>query len=122
MTVRWAGLLGVAALLALLAGRTQAEVTEAQVKRSLEQAYNVTVLRIRQVDHEGQPAFVVTMMNPGGNFNEAFQVNTVLVDADSGKLISQFRHRTSGYDPNAAPRYAPNRHSADALETGMIWR
>ncbi len=122
MTVRWVWVLGVAALVALLAGGTRAEVTEAQVKRSLEAAYNVTVLRIRQVDHEGQPAFVVTMMNSGGNFNEAFQVNTVLVDADSGKLISQFRHRTSGYDPNAAPRYAPNRHSADALESGIIWR
>ncbi len=120
--LRWAWVIGFAALVPLLAGQARAAMTEAQVTHSLEQAYNVTVLRVTRLKHDGLPAFLVTMMNPGGNFNTAYQVNTVLVDAETGKLISRFRHRASGHDRNAAPRFIPNRHSPNALESGIIWR
>ncbi len=35
-------------------------------------------------------------MNPPGNFNEALQVNTLMVDRQTGELVPQFRHAPSG--------------------------
>ena len=69
-----------------------------QVRSSIEKTFGVKVLRIRDMLSEGRAAFAVTIMNPGGNFDEAFQVNTIVVDRATGKLISQFRHRDAGYD------------------------
>ena len=69
-----------------------------QVRSSIEKTFGVKVLRIRDMLSEGRAAFAVTIMNPGGNFDEAFQVNTIVVDRATGKLISQFRHRGAGYD------------------------
>src|SRR3546814_6413179 len=42
------------------------------------------------VDVEGRPAFAATIMNPGGNYNAAFQVNTVVLDRKTGTLIHRF--------------------------------
>jgi hypothetical protein len=64
--------------------------------RQIETTYQVKVLRIREALHDGRPVFIVTVMNAGGNFNEAFQVNTLMVDRRSGKLVSQFRPAMSG--------------------------
>jgi len=92
--------------LAFGGGAAAAEVKTAdQIKAEIAKTYDVQVLRIRAVEYEGQPAYAVTVMNPGGNFNEAFQVSYLLVDATSGKLIPGFRHRKDGYDLpyNSAP-------------------
>ena len=56
----------------------------------------------------GQAAFAVVIMNYGGDFNEAWQVNTIVVDAESGKLIRQFRHRASGISDAGHQRRATN--------------
>ena len=120
--VRKAWLMGLAVVVPLVAGQAQAAMTEAQVKQSLERAYNVTVLRITRLEYDGRAAFKVTFMNPGGNFNTAFQVNSVAVDAETGKLIVRFRHRSSGHDPNVAPRFLPDRQTSTALESGLVWR
>ena len=103
--LRWACLIGIAALLPLLAGQAEAAMTEAEVKKSIEQTYNVKVLGVKKIESQGGSAFRVTFMNPGGDFNTAFQVTSVVVDGNTGKLISQFRHRSSGYDPNGAPKF-----------------
>jgi hypothetical protein len=54
------------------------------------------VLRVREALYDGRSVYIVTVMNPGGDFNEAFQVNTLMVDRRSGKLVSQFRPAMSG--------------------------
>ena len=79
-----------------------------QVRAKIIQAFGVEVLRVRPAQADGRRVYVVTIMNPGGDFNTAFQVNTLLVDADTGKLVSGFRHRPSGYDANQAPSFIPN--------------
>ncbi len=68
-----------------------------ELKQQIEQTYPVHVLGIRAVKADGKAAYAVTVMIRGGDFNDAFQVNTFIVDADTGVTISVFRHLTSGY-------------------------
>ncbi len=68
-----------------------------KLKQKVEQTYPVHVLDIRAVKADGKAAYAVTVMNRGGDFDEAFQVNTFIVDADTGALIPVFRHLASGY-------------------------
>jgi hypothetical protein len=93
-----------------------------QVKAKVAKAFGVKVLKVRPGKVDGRKVFVVTMMNPGGDFNEAFQVSTIVVDVETGKLVSGYRHRASGLDANQAPSYVPNLHSPDTLSWGFIWR
>ncbi len=93
-----------------------------QVKAKIAKEFGVKVLRVRPAKADGRKVFVVTVMNPGGDFNEAFQINTIVVDAGTGKLVPRFRHRASGHDPNEAPSFAPNRQSAGTLREGFTWR
>ena len=80
-----------------------AQVDKDQIQRKFETEYGVTVLRIREISDNGKPVFAVTVMNPGGNFNEAYQVNTVAVDPETGELISQYRSKTNGIQHAAPP-------------------
>ena len=79
------------------------------------------VLRISPGTADGRNVFVVTVMNPPGDFNEAFQVNTLVVDAETGRLVPQFRHLPSGQSFSGAARNVPNRQSPDASR-GRTWR
>jgi hypothetical protein len=80
-----------------------------RVATALAQRYGVSVLHVRKVIDDGRLAYEVVVMNPGGNFNEAYQVNTLEVDAATGELIPQFRHRADGYDlPGALKRSPPD--------------
>ncbi len=93
-----------------------------QVKAKIAKEFGVKVLKVRPAKADGRKVYVVTVMNPGGDFNEAFQVSTLTVDAETGKLVPGFRHRASGLDANQAPSYVPNLHSPDTLGWGFIWR
>ena len=122
---RRAGVLAAAAVLgAALAFPPPAiaAMTANQVKAKIAKEFGVKVLKVRPGKDDGRKVYLVTMMNPGGDFNEAFQVNTIIVDAETGKLVSRFRHRASGYDANQAPSFAPNRQSTGTLRGGFTWR
>ncbi len=93
-----------------------------QVRAKVAKAFGVKVLKVRPGKADGRKVFVVTVMNPGGDFNEAFQVSTIVVDVETGKLVPGFRHRASGLDANQAPSFVPNLHSPDTLSWGFIWR
>ncbi len=99
-----------------------AQVTARQASRQFAETYGVQVLKVRSGEIGGKRVYLLTVMNPKGDFNEAFQVNTVAVAADTGNLIAGFRHRVSGYDANQAPSFKPNLNSADTLSWGFIWR
>ena len=90
------------AMLALGASPTAAALSADQVKRQVETRYGVKVLRIKPMTEQGRSAFAVTIMNPGGAFNEAFQVNTIVIDAETGRPIIQYRQGPGGLKP-AAP-------------------
>jgi hypothetical protein len=96
-------------LAALIPSAAQAAMSEAEIKAALEKQYPVQVLRQRPAELDGKAAVAVTVMNKGSNSATAFQVNTLLVDPDTGKLLSQFRHKASGYE--TAPRLGGAPHS-----------
>ncbi len=111
-------------LVAVLAasGPARAALTAEQVAQQIAEAYGVRVLKIAPTEIDGRAAFRVTVMKPGGNANDAFRVTTLAVDAETGKLIPQFRHRASGYELSGAPRYEAGPSRPDAAEKGIVWR
>jgi len=99
------------AALALGASPAGAALSADEVKRQVETRYGVTVLRVKPVTENGRSAYAVTIMNPGGAFNEAFQVNTLVIDADTGQPVIQYRQGPGGLKPAAPPvssRTSPN--------------
>ena len=80
----------------LFAGSAGAAMSEAEVTRMIEQTYGVEVLRVRADRLGDDPVWMVTVMNPPGTFNEAFQVNTLAVNQETGALIPNFRHGPNG--------------------------
>ncbi len=97
-------------------------VSAAEAGKRVAKSFGVQVLKVRPGKIDGRQVFLVTVMNPKGDFNEAFQVTTVVVDAATGNLVSGFRHRSSGQDANQAPSYTPNRQESQSLRQGFIWR
>jgi len=87
--------LAVAALVGWSAGAALA-LTPEEVSASLAADFGVEVLSIEEADGPDGPAYVVTVMVPGGDTNDAFQVTRLMVDRETGALISQFRHAPSG--------------------------
>ena len=77
--------------------RADPKLSPDELKQQIEQTYPVHVLGIRAIKADGKAAYAVTVMIRGGDFNDAFQVNTFIVDADTGALIPVFRHLASGY-------------------------
>ena len=122
MMMRWAIVVAVAALIPVLTGPAAAAMSAAEVKAKVVEAYGVEVLKVRRAALDGRQVFLVTMMNPGGDFNEAFQVSTIAFDVDSGEPVSGFRHRPSGIDANQAPSYRADRQPANVLQSGVLWR
>ena len=103
----------VAALAALGAGLALHPAVAAEgkskeaVSASIEKDYGVKVLRIVEAEDDGTPIFLVTVMNPGGASNAAFQVTTLAVDRMTGNLVSQYRSTPTGQIHSGAPTRIP---------------
>ena len=93
----------VLAWLAVSPAAAQGVLSPEAVAKRIEATFGVRVLRVRRSENEGRTTYAVTVMNPGGNYNEAYQVSTLMVEPVSGTLISQFRHLPSGYRLSGAP-------------------
>ncbi len=81
-----------------------AAVSEAEAVKMIEAAYDVEVLRVRAEQVADRPAWLLTVMYRGGDFNTAFQVNTLAVDRETGKLLPAVRHGPSGYESSGGER------------------
>lgn len=105
MSIRWGVAAMVLALGLAFAGMPSPAlaISQSQAANKVALAFDVQVLRVRAGEVEGTPVWLVTVMNRGGDFNSAFQVNTLAVDQQSGELRPAFRHRSSGYKLSAAP-------------------
>ena len=106
----------------LFAAPAGAAMSADEVAAVIAEAYGVTVLRVVPAKDDGRSVFRLTIMNPGGDCDEAFQVNTLLVDAETGKLVSAVRHRASGYEASQAASFETNLHTPDTLSWGFVWR
>jgi len=111
----------VTAIVSLPAADAGAAMSADQISAQVANEFGVEVLGVRPDTVHGKAVFIVRVMFPGGNFNTAFQVNSWVVDADTGKRISQFRHLSSGHELSGGYRSHPNRQPADALR-GHVWR
>lgn len=77
----------------------------AEIADRIAKTFGVTVLKTREVEEDDKRVLYVTVMNPGGNSNAAFQVTTLEVDPATGALISQYRTTPTGQrDLGPAPR------------------
>lgn len=108
-------LLAGAVVVALVAAVSpvQAQLSADQAREQIAQNYGVEVLSVREGDLDGRPVWLLTVMNSGGNFNEAFQVNTLAIDKASGDLAPSFRN--SGNEQRLPPVIAG---AAESTESG----
>ena len=59
--------------------------------------FGVDVLKVTAAEDDGRPVYILTVMNPGGDSDGAFQVTRLMVDRSTGELVPQFRHEAGGY-------------------------
>lgn len=109
------------ALVAFAGAGARAAPSKEAIKMSIEKTYDVKVLRIQEGEQGDRSVYRVTFMNHGGNDNAAFQVNTIVVDAETGKLVPQFRHLVSGYRLSATRERTLSRQATDALRGERTW-
>ena len=118
--------IGLACLVGLdnLSAPAAAAMSKDEVKAEVEKTYGVAVLRMKETEIEGKPALAVTVMNKGGNDNRAFQVNTLLVDPDTGHLVPVYRALPDGYQFSDILESNPNKQPSDLLATrnAYPWR
>ncbi len=98
-----------------------AAMSKDKIQAGIEKNFDVQVLKISKGKDMGRTVFFVKVMFKGGNYNTAFQVNTLVIDAGTGKPLPQFRHGPSGRQLSGAFNYSPNRQPPGALR-GHIWR
>jgi hypothetical protein len=67
----------------------QPDLSEEEVRSLLRDNLGVEVLRVEVVEHDGGPAYAVTVMTPPGNRNNALMVATLLVDGATGALLGE---------------------------------
>jgi len=104
---RWTGS-AAAVVLAAWCGSAVAEVkSAADVTAEIEKSRGFKVLKLQETTVDGRPAYLVTVINNGDNTNSAFQVQRVLIDAQTGAPISTFRHGSTGVDVNPGPQFEP---------------
>ncbi len=116
------GFLFVVGVVFTSSARAGPKLSPDEVKQQIEQTYPVNVLGIRAITADGKAAYAVTVMTRGGDFDDAFQVNTFIVDANTGAPISVFRHLESGYVlPDGGDRDT-NRQPPGAAQAGSTWR
>ena len=114
----WCLLAGLAAItvnLPLPPAHAAEGMDKAAVAKRVENAYGVKVLRIEEADHNGTPIYLVTVMNPAGDFNSAFQVTTLAVDRASGDLVSQYRTSPTGQIHSGATTRTPTADGSGTL-------
>lgn len=92
-----------AALLVSLPAVALAAMTADQVAKKIAADYGVQVLGVETATGaDSKPVFAVKVMNKGGNWNHAFQVNTIAVDPQTGEPVVQYG-QTGGQLHKAAP-------------------
>ena len=99
----------------------KAAMTQSQITAAIEKSYDVRVLKIYADKENGKSVFRVKVMYNGGDWNTAFQVNTIVIDVKTGERVVQFKHQSSGRSLPGNYDSKPNRQSPDALRR-HIWR
>jgi hypothetical protein len=67
----------------------QPDLGEDEVRAIVAESLGVEILRVEVVEHDGEPAYAITVMSPPGDRNDAFRVATLLFDGATGGLLGQ---------------------------------
>ena len=99
-----------------------AALTGEEAAARIEADYGVVALRVRPGTIDGIEVWLVTVMKPGRDSNDAFQVTTLAVDRVTGALVPAFRHGPSGAarPRGTSPSMIEQRPSV--LRSGDVWR
>jgi len=92
------------------------ELGEDEVQALLREGLGVEILKIEVIESDGRPAYRVTVMNPPGNDNRAFVVETLVVDGATGGLLGRVPQspRTAAPGPaQPSSRAAPDASGLD---------
>lgn len=73
-----------------------AALTQEEAAEKVAEEYGVEVLKTDAALDGNRPIILLTVMQPGGNDNAAFQVNTIAVDAKTGEVIPGYRRLETG--------------------------
>ena len=103
-------------------GQAAAQVSEQQAAEKIAETYDVEVLRTREGEVDGEPVWLVTVMEPGGNSNSAFRVATLAVSQSTGELVPAFQHRSSGYTLPGEEAGTPRSANQPLNMQQGIWR
>ena len=99
-----------------------AAVSSDEAARKVAAEYSVKVLRVRAAVLDNTPVWLITIMMPGSDNNDAFQVNTLAVDQESGELVPAFRHGANGFSPpEGQARGTRLEQRPEAMRSG-VWR
>ncbi len=80
-----------AAVVGLSAFVAEAAMTADQIRQQIERESGGKVIKIEPRKFGSLDAFAVTVLNPGGASNAAFQVYTVVVNAENGTIVPEHR-------------------------------
>ena len=64
-------------------------LSEEEVRTLVREGLGVEVLKAETVERDGRRVYALTVMNPPGDYNGAFMVRTLLVDAATGGLLGE---------------------------------
>jgi hypothetical protein len=83
----------------------QPDLSEDEMRAMVRESLDVEILRVEVVEHDGRPAYAITVMSPPGNRNDAYRVATLLFDGATGSLLGQRSPapRSAAADPSTAP-------------------
>lgn len=90
-------------------GGPASEAVVAELRERFGEEFGVEVLDVRAIEADGTPAWAVKVMQPGGNFNAAFRVSTLVVNKESGEVLGELASsiRTGSDVREGGPRLEP---------------
>ncbi len=108
----------------LAAAGEAAAVSQQEAERKVAEDFGVEVLtkRTRAGEVGGRAVWFLTVMTPGGTTNDAFQVNTLAVDRETGDLVPAFRHKPSGYELPGASSLDDQSGVRPDMSGSLPWR
>jgi len=84
------------------------------VRALLRESLGVEILKIEAIESEGRPAYAVTVMNPPGNDNSAFMVETLVIDGATGGILGRVPQ-----EPRVAPGLVETEGQGDLDSSGL---
>ncbi|GBD41375.1 hypothetical protein HRbin39_00756 [bacterium HR39] len=82
----------------LLAAGAVAALTPEQAAERVAERYGVEVLRVRELRIDHRRIYALTVVQPGGDRNGAFQIGELWVDSETGEPVPRLLHRAEGYE------------------------